>query len=117
MTDDAFIEAVEDGSLDADAFGHREHLRLAWLLVRRDGREAGSARACAAIRAFAAIHGAPDRYQQPLTRFWLIAVAHDAARPGSPDTFEAFLEIHPRLLRGDLRRHWTPRVRPRALPA
>ena len=101
MTDDAFIEAVEDGSLDADAFGHREHLRLAWLLVRRD----------------AATHGAPDRYQQPLTRFWLIAVAHDAARPSSPETFEAFLEIHPRLLKGDLRRHWTPRVRARALPA
>jgi hypothetical protein len=84
MTDDEFLAAFESGVLPNHAFRHREHLRMAWLYVRRHGAEAGTARICEGLQRFAVAHGVPQLYHETLTRFWARLMAH---------TVEAFPHI------------------------
>src|SRR5262249_33674074 len=68
MDDAAFLDAFERGVLPNAAFHHRDHLRLSWLYLRRDGSELGSQRVMDGIRHFAAAHGAADRFHVTLTQ-------------------------------------------------
>jgi hypothetical protein len=98
MTDDEFLRAFFDLSLPNSAFRHRDHLRLAWLVVRREGAEAAEEVVAGGIRRFAAAHGHADRFHATLTRFWVRLVAHAMqAGPAGAD-FEAVLSAHPLLL-------------------
>src|SRR5258707_9904156 len=93
--DDAFLRAFESGALPNSAFHHRDHLRLAWLYLRRDGPELGTARVIDGIRQFAAAHGSADRFHETLTRFWIGLVHHvDETFPGI-DRFDDLLTRHP----------------------
>jgi hypothetical protein len=76
-TDDAeFLARFEAGGIPNADFRHRDHLRMAWLYVRRDGREAGTARIRAGLRHFAAVHGVAHAYHETLTGFWARLMAH-----------------------------------------
>ena len=93
--DAAFLWAFESGALPNSAFHHRDHLRLAWLYLRRDGPEFGAERVVDAIRQFATAHGAATRFHETLTRFWIGLVGHvDEAFPGV-DRFDDLLARHP----------------------
>src|SRR5689334_9714287 len=92
MSDDEFAAAVEQGETPNEGFRHRDHLRLAWIYLRRYRGEAG-ARIAQTIRRFAARHGKPDLYHETVTQAWLRLVAA-AAR----DSFEETLHAHPSLL-------------------
>ena len=93
--DAAFLRAFESGALSNSAFHHRDHLRLAWLYLRRDGPETGAVRVIESIRQFAAAHGAADRFHETLTRFWIALVRHvDQAFPGI-DHFDDLLARYP----------------------
>lgn len=94
MSDDDFLAAFEDARLAA--LPHRDHLRLAWLYLRRDGAIAGTERVREGIQRFAAAKGAPGRYHETLTVFWIRLVAR-AAADGAP-TFDELLRRHPELL-------------------
>jgi len=76
MEDSDFLQAFESATLPNDAFHHRDHVRLAWLYLRRDGPEPGSRAVLEGIRHFAAAHGAADRFHETLTRFWIKLVQH-----------------------------------------
>ena len=104
MGDEEFLEAFDRGELAE--FRHRDHLRLAWLQIRRHGPGPGGDLVAAGIRRFATAAGAADRYHETITRFWLWAVEHHLAeRPGLG--FDEFVERFPPLLDGSLpRRHW-----------
>ena len=94
LDDAAFLAAVADASLPA--FGHREHLRVAWLCLREGGREVGGARAAALIKAYAEAKGAHSKFDATLTRRWMdrVWVAMEAV-PGAD--FEALLAASPEL--------------------
>lgn len=79
-------------------FGHREHLRLAWLYLSREGTERGTARMTAAIQRVAAAHGASGKYHETITRFWARLVAHHIAHDRGAASFDDFLAHSPRLL-------------------
>jgi len=107
MSDDEFLQAFTDGSLSPQRFHHRDHLRVAWLLVRRMDAAAASSDMSAGIRRFAASHGHEAMYHETLTRFWVRIVAHMAC--ARPDIFEfnVFIASFPRLLDTGLPyRHW-----------
>lgn len=107
MTDDEFLHAFFSLTLPHAAFRHRDHLRLAWLVTRRHGPEAGAGIVAAAIRRYAGAHGHGAAYHETLTRFWTGLVAHAAAHAGGDD-FDRLLEAHPMLLdRGLPLRHWS----------
>jgi hypothetical protein len=69
--DQQFLAAFEAGQIPNQSFHHRDHLRLAWIQIRRLGLERASDAVAGAIRQFAAHHGHADRYHETLTRFWL----------------------------------------------
>jgi hypothetical protein len=75
-SDRLYLRAFESGELPNTAFHHRDHVHLAWLYLRRDGYDVGSREVIDGIRAFAAAHGAADRFHETLTRFWIKLVQH-----------------------------------------
>jgi hypothetical protein len=95
--DDEFIRAFESCTLPKEAFRHREHLRLAWLYLRRLPYSEAAASMERSIRAYAAHHGALQKYHHTMTLVWmrLVAAAADAC---SEQDFDAFLNAHPALL-------------------
>ena len=107
MTDEEFLEAFSSGRLANEAFHHRDHLRLTWLLLRRLGSEAGGEAVAGGIRRFAAGHGHQSRYHETMTRFWIRLVDHTMrVRPVA--SFEELVEAFPMLLDKSLPfRHWT----------
>jgi hypothetical protein len=107
MTDDDFVAAFLSGSLPPQQFHHRDHLRLAWALVRLTGAEEAMKRITSGIRYFAAQHGQAEKYHETMTRFWVRVVAHAVAARPDLTTFDAFLAAFPLLLERDLPyRHW-----------
>jgi hypothetical protein len=103
--DDAFLNAFHTGAIRG--FHHRDHLRLAWIHIKRLGFEAASGAVTKALRGFAQHHGDPDRYNDTMTRFWLRAVAIAIGR--HPDlSFDALIGAEPHLLDKSLPfKHWS----------
>lgn len=102
VEDEAFVAAVEATTWPGERFGHREHVRLAWMYLRRHGLEEGSVRIRATIQRYAAALGAPGKYHETLTWAWSVYVDHALHEPPRCETFPAFLEAHPELLEGRL---------------
>jgi hypothetical protein len=108
VDDEAFLAAFERADLRGHGFRHRDHVRTAWLYVRRYGLAEGRRRAEAGLRRLAAAHGHPERYSATRTRAWVGLVAHHAAEAPELD-FDAFLSRFPRLLDGRLLdAHYSP---------
>jgi hypothetical protein len=77
MPDEHLLRAFENGTLEPAAFLHESHLRVAWLLNRRYGREEGLGRLIAGLRSLAARAGNPGAYHETITRAWFELVASD----------------------------------------
>ena len=107
MNDDDFVQAFVDGSLPPGQLHHRDHLRLAWLLIRRFDVELAGSTIASGIQRFAAVHGHAAKYHETLTRFWVRIVGHLVhVRPDIAD-FETFIATCPQLLdKGLPYRHW-----------
>ena len=91
-------------------FGHREHLRLGWLLLDDTGcTSRAEEEVSRIIERIAVTHGKPQRYNRTLTDAWVKIVAHcrNAANGAS---FEELLRRHPWLLdKRIITRHYTSR--------
>lgn len=108
MSDDEFVAAVLSGAIPNASFHHRDHLRLAWCLVRQTGVAAAADAITSAIRRFATHHGHPEKYHETLTRFWVRLVGHLIAAHPEISTFDGFLAAFPHLLDKDLPyQHWS----------
>ncbi len=105
--DDRFLAAFTAGEIANQDFHHRDHLRLAWIQIRRLGLPHALEAVTAAIRQFAAGHGHGDRYHETMTRFWLLVVAMGISRHPTL-AFDELLAAEPHLLDKNLPyRHWS----------
>jgi hypothetical protein len=100
-SDAAFLEALESGQIANSSFKHRDHLRAAWLYVKRDGPENAVHSMERTIKDFAARHGHERKFHLTLTVAWVKLVGahvawHDRA------TFDEFISLNERLLDKDL---------------
>ena len=109
MDDQTFLHHFEAAQLHP--FAHAEHIRMAWLYLRRDGWETGYARIQAGLKYFAAALGQSDKYHETITRFWALLVQHAIdAQPGLK-TFAAFQEAFPILFdKTVIRKHYSQAV-------
>ena len=82
---------------DAERFGHREHVRLTWLAVRRYGTDAAIDIVSAGIRTLATAAGRPQKYNATVSRAWVELVAHHVAELHEAD-FDTYLDHNPALL-------------------
>jgi CDP-diacylglycerol--glycerol-3-phosphate 3-phosphatidyltransferase len=108
MTDDDFVAAFFSGRIPPTSFHHRDHLRLTWCLVRKEGVETASAMISSGIRHFATQHGQAAKYHETMTQFWVRIVSHVIDARPEIATFDQFLETHPQLLDKTLPyHHWS----------
>ena len=81
----------------ADRFGHRQHIHLTWLAVRRHGTPAAIALISDGIARTARYAGAPQKYHATVSRAWVELVGHHVAASDDTD-FDAFADRYPALL-------------------
>lgn len=82
MTDHDLLTAFTTGSLDPAAFRHRDHVRVAWLMLERHPRAEAERRLLEGLRALAERAGKAERFSARLTSAWIDLIA--AARAEHP---------------------------------
>lgn len=108
LSDDELVARFEGATLAPDDYRHREHLRIAFAMLRGADLGEAAVRFRRAMQAYAAAVGATAKYHETLTWAYLVLVhqrMHGAADAGSLD----FLARHPDLLDhrgGALARHY-----------
>jgi hypothetical protein len=93
----SFEELMAEVMASARRFGHREHVHLTWLTVRRCGVSAAIGVISDGIQRTARYAGAPQKYHATVSRAWVELVGHHALESGEAD-FTAFAGRHPALL-------------------
>jgi hypothetical protein len=110
VTDQEFLTAFEDGSMAAENFDHRAHIRAAFLYLSRHA----FLEACVAMRdglqRFTARAGNGNLYHETITVAFVSIVSERMER--SPELgWEALLATHPELCdRGLLNRYYRPEI-------
>jgi hypothetical protein len=97
VNDAALIARFEDCTLPGAEFGHREHVRVAWIYLREASFEAAAFRFCAKLREFAASLGKADRYHETITWAYLAIVNERMQVEGGHPDFESFARANPDL--------------------
>jgi hypothetical protein len=92
-----FGELMHEAMASADRFGHRQHVHLTWLAVRRYGTAAAVTLVSDGIQGTARYHGAPQKYNATVSRAWVELVGHHAAAVDTRD-FDTFADQHAALL-------------------
>lgn len=99
LADEGFAAAFEALALRPDAFRHAEHVRLAWIYLRRHGLLEAIRRYREGLVRFTGHHGASRRYHETVT--WAMVVLIHERIVGAPeiDDFRAFAAANPDLMR------------------
>jgi hypothetical protein len=97
MTDDELVQAFEAATLGADQFPHAAHVRVAWWYLNHYPLGEALSRFAAALKHFAAYHGATGLYHETITVAYVLLIAERLAT--SRDlSWTAFSAAHPDLL-------------------
>lgn len=105
---DGFDALMVEAMSTAERFGHREHVHLTWLAVRRYGVAAAFEVISEGLLRAARSAGAVQKYHVTMTRAWVELVGHHAAH-STADDFGSFAAEHPALLdTALLRRFYRP---------
>ncbi|MEI8412444.1 MULTISPECIES: hypothetical protein [unclassified Kribbella] len=92
-----FDDLMGEVMATAERFGHREHVKLTWLAVRRCGTDQAVELISDGIQRTARYAGAPQKYNATVSRAWVELTAyHMAEAPG--ETFDELLRRNPGLL-------------------
>ena len=100
-----FPELMAEVMTGAERFGHRQHVHLTWLAVRRCGTAAAIGLVSDGIQGLARYAGAPQKYNATVSRAWVELVGHHAGQSDAAD-FGAFTDQHPALLNKRLLSHF-----------
>ncbi|WP_198536239.1 MULTISPECIES: hypothetical protein [Pseudofrankia] len=92
-----FDALMAEATATTEQFGHREHVHLTWLAVRRVGVSAAVGLVSDGLRRTARQAGVPQKYHATISRAWVELVGHHAAEDGEGD-FNAFANHHRALL-------------------
>ncbi|MGW0884570.1 hypothetical protein [Streptomyces sp. NPDC002671] len=92
-----FTELMGEVMTTAERFGHREHIHLTWLAVRRCGTAAAVDVVSDGIQRTARYAGASQKYNATVSRAWVELVGHHTGQSDAAD-FDGFAGRHPALL-------------------
>ena len=93
----ADLERFMRGEADAANFPHREHVRMAFEMLRRHDFAEAAWLYSRALRLMTARVGKPEAFNQTTTIAFLSLIAERMERGGTPD-FAAFVRAHPEML-------------------
>ncbi len=97
MTTSVFTSLMAQVVAPAEQFGHREHVHLTWLAVRRYGVPEAIDLISDGIQRTARYAGAPQKYHATVSRAWVELIGHHATDSPHQD-FASFADQHPALL-------------------
>jgi hypothetical protein len=102
MDDEEFLRRIEDCTYPVNDFHHREHVKVAYLYLRRYTPDAAMDRMRASLKRFAAAHNVPvdvlDRgYHETITRAWMQLVEFTMVESDPAQTADQFYEANPQL--------------------
>jgi len=93
----AELERFVRGEADAANFPHREHVRMAFEMLRRHDFAETAWLYSRALRLMTARVGKPEAFNQTTTIAFLSLIAERMERGGAPN-FAAFVRAHPEML-------------------
>jgi hypothetical protein len=99
LTDDEFASAFEALTLDPGRFRHGDHVRLAWIYLRRHGLLEAIRRYRDGLVRFAEHHGAAGRYHETVTWAMVVLIHERMAAAPAVDDFGVFTAANPDLMR------------------
>jgi hypothetical protein len=103
LDDEALLEGFEQGTIPATDFHHAEHVRVAWMYLRRYPLPDALSRFINSLKRFAAGHGVPGLYHETITVAFVLIIAERLG--GAPElSWTDFAAINPDLL------SWKPSV-------
>jgi hypothetical protein len=91
------LERFVRGEIDAAGFPHREHVRMAFEMLKRHDFAETVWHFSRTLRAMAARAGKPQAFHQTVTIAFLALIAERMERSGAMD-FAAFVGAHPEML-------------------
>jgi hypothetical protein len=97
LDDVALLAAFEQGTLPAECFSHREHVRVAWLYLRREAPGLAMERFVADLQRLARGYGKPGLYHATITWAYLLLIRERIERTPGLD-FGGFAAAYPELL-------------------
>ena len=107
-TDGEALERFMRGEVDAACFPHREHVRMAFAMLRRYDFAESVLHYSRAVRAMAARAGKPQAFHQTVTVAFLSLIA-ERLEGGQWDDFATFARDNPDLLeKGTISRWYRP---------
>jgi hypothetical protein len=107
MDDTEFLRAFLNGWPADERFGHRDHLRVAWLVIERHGPELAAEIVGARLKAMAVARGVAPLYNETMTRFWIRLLAHVREATAATAIDEAIERVPMLLDRNLAQRHWS----------
>lgn len=116
LTDDELVAGFESATLSSDAFRHADHVRLAWIYLRRMPLLKAIRTYRDGLRRFATAQGSAARYHETVTWAFLILInerLHAAGAGGKDLAWAEFASRNPDLMRwedGALFQYYDPDV-------
>jgi len=99
MNESEWMEAFERCTLPSESFHHAEHVKMAFLYLRKYAPLDALGRFSSNLAGFAAAHGKPDRYNETITWAFLLLIRERMARANSAQTWATFSANNADLLR------------------
>jgi hypothetical protein len=96
--DRRLLEGFEVASLPEGSFHHREHVRVAWLYLRKLPPAAALDRFATGLKHYAAAKGRTGLYHETITWAYLLLIRERMERGGAGENFEEFASRNPDLL-------------------
>jgi len=118
MNEREWMEAFEKGILPEESFHHAEHVKMAFLYLRKYEPLEALGRFSRDLARFAAAKGKPDRYNETMTWAFLLLIRERAARTESPQGWPEFSAGNADLLRWEdniLKKYYRPETLSSAL--
>lgn len=118
MNDTEWMEAFETGALPNASFHHAEHVKMAFLYLKKFAPLEALSRFSSRLAQFAVAHGKPELYNETITWAFFLLIRERVARANSPQTWAEFSASNADLLRWNdsiLKKYYRPETLASAL--
>jgi hypothetical protein len=112
------MEAFEAGALPIGSFHHAEHVKMAFLYLKKFAPLEALCRFSSGLARFATAHGKPDLYNETITWAFFLLIRERIARANSSQTWAEFSAGNGDLLRWEdniLKKYYRPETLASAL--
>lgn len=98
ISDQELVERFEGLTLPANNFHHREHVRIAFLYLRRYPVQEALQAFCGGLRRFAAANGKANLYHETISWAYIFLIQERMARAERAQGWKEFADNNPDLL-------------------